>query len=868
MEKILLVDGNNLLFRSYYATAYNGNYMTNSKGFPTNALLGFANMINKILNEENPTYMIVAFDKGKTFRHEKYKDYKGGRNETPTELKQQFPIAKELLTYMGIKYYEIDNYEADDIIGTFSKYCLDEPDFIGTIISSDKDLLQLINNDVDIKLLKQKDYIRYNEDTFKEAYGINPINIIDLKALMGDSSDNIPGVKGIGEKTALKLLHDYKTLDGVYENLDKLTPKMREKLEQDKDNAYMSYNLATIVCNVPMEIDINDVKIKERNTKELIALYEELEFNSLLKKLNSEKKVTEQKKLETIILDDINNLKVTKDVAFYLEILGTNYHTSSVLGLSIYNDECYYFIPKNILKEAFPIIKKYLKYTYDYKKVYVALKWLGLELETQAFDTMIAAYLLEYNIKDDISILANFLDYDIPYYDEMYRKLKSKAIYEAPELEKIAEAALLKARFIYEVKEELEKKLVIEKVDKLYYDIELPLSKVLGDMELNGVYVNKEEMDKMGIEFKKQIDIVERDIYDYAGCEFNIASPIKLGEILFEKLELPHGKKNHRSYSTSIEVLEKLKDKHPIINKIIEYRMLTKLYTTYIEGLKNTILEDGKIHTIFTQTLTRTGRLSSIEPNLQNIPIRYEYGRMIRKAFIPSDNSIIISGDYSQIELRIMSHMANVPSLIDAFKKEIDIHTKTASDIFKVEIDEVTKEMRRVAKAVNFGIIYGISSYGLSENIGIKSKEAKEFIDKYFESYPGIKEYMNKTVEEAYQNNYVITLMNRRRHIPELTNSSKMVRLSGERIALNTPIQGTSADIIKKAMVDISKRFEKENIKSKMILQVHDELVFDTLLEEKDKVIEIVKDCMENVYPLNVPLKIDVEYGYNWYEAK
>ena len=868
MEKILLVDGNNLLFRSYYATAYNGNYMTNSKGFPTNALLGFANMINKILNEENPTYMIVAFDKGKTFRHEKYKDYKGGRNETPTELKQQFPIAKELLTYMGIKYYEIDNYEADDIIGTFSKYCLDEPDFIGTIISSDKDLLQLINNDVDIKLLKQKDYIRYNEDTFKEAYGINPINIIDLKALMGDSSDNIPGVKGIGEKTALKLLHDYKTLDGVYENLDKLTPKMREKLEQDKDNAYMSYNLATIVCNVPMEIDINDVKIKERNTKELIALYEELEFNSLLKKLNSETKVTEQKKLETIILDDINNLKVTKDVAFYLEILGTNYHTSSVLGLSIYNDECYYFIPKNILKEAFPIIKKYLKYTYDYKKVYVALKWLGLELETQAFDTMIAAYLLEYNIKDDISILANFLDYDIPYYDEMYRKLKSKAIYEAPKLEKIAEAALLKARFIYEVKEELEKKLVIEKVDKLYYDIELPLSKVLGDMELNGVYVNKEEMDKMGIEFKKQIDIVERDIYDYAGCEFNIASPMKLGEILFEKLELPHGKKNHRSYSTSIEVLEKLKDKHPIINKIIEYRMLTKLYTTYIEGLKNTILEDGKIHTIFTQTLTRTGRLSSIEPNLQNIPIRYEYGRIIRKAFIPSDNSIIISGDYSQIELRIMSHMANVPSLIDAFKKEIDIHTKTASDIFKVEIDEVTKEMRRVAKAVNFGIIYGISSYGLSENIGIKSKEAKEFIDKYFESYPGIKEYMNKTVEEAYQNNYVITLMNRRRHIPELTNSSKMVRLSGERIALNTPIQGTSADIIKKAMVDISKRFEKENIKSKMILQVHDELVFDTLLEEKDKVIEIVKDCMENVYPLNVPLKIDVEYGYNWYEAK
>ena len=692
MEKIILVDGNNLLFRSYYATAYSGNFMKNSKGFPTNALYGFTNMINKIINEECPTYMIVAFDKGKTFRHEKYEQYKDGRIEMPDELKVQFPLAKELLTHMGIKYYECDNYEADDIIGTFAKYCDEEEDFIGTIVSSDKDLLQLISHDVDIKLLKQKDYIRYNEKSFKDAYGIEPINIIDLKALMGDSSDNIPGVKGIGEKTALKLLHDYKTLNGVYDNLDKLTPKMREKLENDKDNAYMSYDLATIYKEVPMEISIPDIKLKNKNSDKLNEMYKELEFYSFLKK--EEKKVDNN--IEVKIIENTSEINVQKDSAYYLEILGTNYHSSKILGMAIYNEDNSFYIPFEILEKKHDFLDK-LKYTYDYKKNYVALKKHNINILNTNFDTMIAGYLLEYNIKEDISYLANSFNYNIPFYDEMYLKNKSKSLYEEEDIKKTAKAALLKAKFIYETKNIFEEKLKEEKLLDLFEEIEMPLSKVLGDMEYNGVLIDQNELNKLGEEFKIKIELLEQSIYNDAGEKFNISSPKQLGEILFDKLQLPHGKKNKSGYSTSIDVLNKLLGKHPIIEKIIEYRTINKLYTTYVEGLKNAICRDGKIHTIYTQTLTRTGRLSSIEPNLQNIPIRNEYGALIRKAFIPSENGIIMSGDYSQIELRILSHMANIDSLKKAFYDNIYIHTKTASDIFKIPTDLVDKKMRRMA---------------------------------------------------------------------------------------------------------------------------------------------------------------------------
>ena len=863
MEKIILVDGNNLLFRSYYATAYSGNLMQNSKGFPTNAIYGFVNMINKIITEEEPKYMIVAFDKGKTFRHEQYDFYKQGRSETPEELKVQFPIAKDILNAMGIKYYECDNYEADDIIGTFARYCDEEEDFIGTIVSSDKDLLQLISPDIDMKLLKQKDYIRYNEQTFFEDYGIPPKQVVDLKALMGDPSDNIPGVKGVGEKTALKLLQQYKTLDGVYEHIDEVKGKLHEKLVDDKDNAYMSYKIATIVRDVPMEISIPDIKYRGNDVEKLNDIYEELEFYSLLKKIHLQRN-KEDKKLETKIIQNVEEICLTKDTAVYIEILGTNYHRDKVLGLALYNDQEYYFVPPHLIKDSFPYWKDYVKFTYDLKKLYVCLRWLGETVTNITFDSMIAGYLLDYTIKDDIAYLANDLDEELPFYENVYGKRK----FVEPELDVTASLALYKAKFIYESQALLQKEIEEHDLHYLFYEVEMPLAITLGDMEFDGVHVNKETLQEMGKEIQIKIELLEKDIYNQAGCEFNISSPKELGNILFEKLQLPHGKKNNRGYSTAADTLNKLKDKHPIIELILEYRMLTKLYSTYIDGLMNTILPDGKIHTIFTQTLTRTGRLSSLEPNLQNIPVRYEYGRLIRKAFIPSEDSMMVSSDYSQIELRIFAHMANIETLVEAFKQDMDIHSKTAMDIFHVTQDQVTKDMRRIAKAVNFGIVYGISSFGLSENLGISVGEAKQFMDHYFEAYPGIRTYMDQVKKDAYQKGYVETLLHRKRVIKELQSDSVMVRKQGERMALNTPIQGTSADIIKKAMNEVHDAFIKEHLQSKMILQVHDELVIDCKKSEFEQVSRILKEVMEHTVELRVPLKVDIEYGNNWYEAK
>lgn len=862
MEKIILVDGNNLLFRSYYATAYNGNFMKNSKGFPTNALFGFSNMINKIILEEKPTYILVAFDKGKTFRHEKYSEYKAGRIEMPDELRLQFPIAKKLLELMGIKYYEIENYEADDIIGTFSKFC-DNTKYTGTIISSDKDLLQLITDSVDIKLLKSKDYIRYNPESFYEEYKIKPINIIDLKSLMGDSSDNIKGVKGIGEKTALKLLQEYKTLNGIYENIDKISGKIKEKLIDGKNDAYISYELATIVTNVPIEISIDDIKYKG-NQAGLNDLYEELEFYSFLKKDKVEKEIT--KPFDVKIIKNIGEINVEGDCAVYLEILGTNYHNSKILGMGVYNENSSIYIPLEILKQQPDFLLKNNKYTYDIKKTYVSFKWNNINIDNINYDAMIAGYLLDYNVKDDIAYLANQFDYDIPFYENIYGK--NNKLSEPNNIDIIAYNSVLKAKFIYETYNIFNEKLNNENMIELFNDIEIPLSYTLGDMEYNGVYVDKEILNQMGIEIKNKIFEVEKNIYEIVGHEFNISSPQQLGTVLFEELNLPSKKKGKTGYSTAADVLNKLVDKHPIINMIIEYRMLTKLYNTYIEGLISSIHPDGKVHTIYTQTLTRTGRLSSIEPNLQNIPIRYEYGKLIRKAFLPSPNSLILSSDYSQIELRVLAHMANVEALIDAFNNDIDIHTKTASDIFNVPISEVTKSMRRIAKAVNFGIIYGISGYGLSENLGISTKEASNFIEQYLNTYPGIKTYMDETIKKAHENKYVKTLFNRKRNIPELDNKNYMIRSGSERIALNTPIQGTSADIIKIAMVEASKKLKESNMKTKMILQVHDELIFDVFKDELDMVKEIVKETMEGVCKMSVPLKVDIEVGTDWYEAK
>ena len=856
MEKIILVDGNNLLFRSYYATAYNGNFMKNSKGFPTNALYGFTNMMNKIIEEEKPTYIMVAFDKGKTFRHEKYDWYKGGRIETPNELKLQFPVAKDLLNKMGIKSLEIDNYEADDIIGTFAKYCDLDPNFIGTIISSDKDLLQLITNDIDIKLLKQKDYIRYNEETFRKEYGINPINIIDLKALMGDSSDNIPGVKGIGEKTALKLLQDFKTLDGIYENIDEISGKTKEKLLEDKEMAYISYDIATICKEAPIDINIEDYKYIG-STDELNSLYEELEFYSFIKK-NKTKSINTAFK----IVEDPNDIKLDKDAAIYLEILGNNYHTSKIIGMGVYSNNNAYYISGDKLN-SLDFLNNIDICTYDLKKLYVALKKKGLNINNVSFDTMTASSLLEYNVKDDIAYLANALSYNIPFYETTYGKNNKLSI-----PDNVESIIVNKAKFIYDTKEELLNKLKEEDMYSLFNDIEIPLSYVLGDMEYDGVYVDKKVLEDMGEEIKIKMELQSKDIYNYAGEEFNISSPMQLGEILFTKLNLPHGKKNKNGYSTSADILDKLRDNHPIVNLVMEYRLLSKLYSTYIVGLQEAISDDNKIHTIYTQNLTRTGRLSSVEPNLQNIPIRKEYGRLIRKAFVPSKDSVILDADYSQIELRILAHMSKVQALIDAFNSGIDIHTKTASDIFNVDIDYVTKDQRRIAKAVNFGIVYGISDFGLSENTNMPIKEAKTFIDNYLKTYPGIKTYMDDTIKKAYETGYTRTMFNRKRIIEELKNTNYMIRQSGERMALNSPIQGTSADIIKKAMVDIHREIKKRNMKAKMIIQVHDELVIDCPNDEKDEMLEIMTNMMENVCKLEVPLKVEACCGNNWYEAK
>ncbi|MDD3340757.1 MAG: DNA polymerase I [Bacilli bacterium] len=862
MEKIILVDGNNLLFRSYYATAYNGNFMKNSKGFPTNALFGFSNMINKIILEEKPTYMIVAFDKGKTFRHEEYTEYKGGRMETPDELKMQFPLAKQLLTYLGITYYEIDNYEADDIIGTFAEYCNKDEQYEGLIVSSDKDLLQLISDDVEIKLLKQKDYIRYNKESFKEEYGIDPIHVIDLKALMGDASDHIPGVKGIGEKTALKLLHQFGTLDGIYENLDKVTSNIHTKLTTDKENAYMSYHLATIVKDVPLEINIEDIRYRKKDHEKLNALYEELEFYSFLKKEQVEEK--KEEKIEYTIIRDIKEINIEEESAVYLETLGTNYHTAKILGMAVYNKNNHYYIPFDVLKQNSSFLQTISKSVYDKKKIEVALRHQGIEIKNIIFDTMIASYLLDYNMKEDIAYLASIFHYDIPFYDSVFGKSKLKE----PEEDVVAHLAVSKAKFIYETKELFENKIKEEDLTYLFEEIEMKLATVLGDMEYTGITVNKETLIDMGQVLAQRIEEISKEIYALAGEEFNIASPKQLGEILFEKMGLPVEKKNSKSHSTASDVLHKLIDVHPIAQKIIDFRMVSKIKSTYVDGLLNAILEDGKIHTIYTQTLTRTGRLSSIEPNLQNIPMRYEEGKQIRKAFVPSENSVIISSDYSQIELRILASMANVDALIEAFKEGKDIHTKTAADIFHVSLEDVEKHMRRIAKAVNFGIIYGISSYGLSENVGISPKEAKEFINTYFATYPGIKEYMDSVIQEAYKNGYVKTLMNRKRIIPELANKNYMIRSSGERMALNTPIQGTSADIIKKAMIEIYEAFKENGLQSKMVLQVHDELIFDVKKEEAEKVSQMIEEVMENTYTLEVPLKVELEYGDNWYDVK
>ncbi len=888
MKKIILVDGNNLLFRSFYGTSYSGVIMRNSKGFPTNALYGFINMMHKIINEEKPNYIMVAFDKGKSFRVKEFDNYKAGRAKMPEDLKLQFPKAKEILNILGVKYFEIDDYEADDIIGTLAKKVDEEDDFVGTIISSDKDLLQLISDDVVVKKPTSDGYEIVDKKVFYDKYGCDPIKMIDLKALMGDTSDNIPGVEHIGEKSAIELISKYGSLDGVYDNIDNINGKKKEYLINGKKQAYDSYNIATIYRNVPIDFDLDDCKYDGIDYNKFKIILEELEFKSLLRKYNLlddiNKKYSDNNSIDNNssnqirLFDDIDNTVIDKDdsfvegsineissdFAFYIETTGEVYSKSNIIGISIYDGKKYYYIKnEDIYKYKDLFSNNYNKYTWDLKKNIVVLNKYGIVIKNCVFDTNIAMYLLDYNIKDDIAFSSKQVGFDIPLYEDIYGTLKRpKDI----EFDVIKNICFDKVRLIYNTKAKLYDELRNNEMLDLFNNIEMKLIYVLADMELTGIMIDTKYLEDMKIVIKDKLDKLEREIYDLAGEEFNIMSTKQLSDILFVKLGINYPKKGNK-YSVSKDILEKLTD-YDIINKILEYKQYQKLYSTYIVGLLDEVRSDNRIHTIYTQTLTRTGRLSSISPNLQNIPARSDFSKLIRKAFLPDKDCLLLSSDYSQVELRIFASISNAENMIDAFNNNIDIHTKTASDIYHVPIEEVTKDMRRSAKAVNFGIIYGISGFGLSEDLGIDIKDAKKFLDDYLCLYPQIKDYMNVAIEKVKEDGYSQTLMGRRRKIDEINSANFLIRQQGERMALNTPIQGTSADIIKKAMIEIYDELNKRCYKSKILLQIHDELILNVYKDEEEEVTKLVKRIMENTFKLKVPLEVSMSVGNNWYEAK
>ena len=848
MKKIILIDGNNLMFRSYYATFYSGANMKTSTGLPTNALFSFTNMINKIIKDENPSYVAVAFDIGKNFRKKEFSFYKEGRQNTPDELKMQMPYAREILTAMGIKYLELEPYEADDIIGTLVKMCAKDADFDATIISSDKDLLQLINFETDVKLLKQTGFIRFNEKTFKEEYGVDPINMIDLKALMGDSSDNIPGVKGIGEKGAIKLLKEYQTIENLYEHIDKIKGSTHDKLVTFKEDAFMSKKIATIYCDVPLKISLNDLKYDGPDNELLYDVFSKLEFTSLLSNLTKEKK---NEKINFISVNENINVVTNDIVSLYIECDNDDYTSANIVSASLYDGKFFYYFSKENIKYLNLTNKRVV--CFDSKKCQYLLK-SNFDVY---LDYSLCSYLNGDNIKDDISFTAIKCGFEIPTINNLLK------IYGTPEY---IQYELLKVKFLFENYEKNYNLLKENKQDNIYENIELPLSKVLLKMEKEGIRVSSEILDNQKEVISKKLEEITAKIYEYAGEVFNISSPKQLGEILFEKMQVGKGKKNKTSYKTDEASLEKLANVHPIINLILEYRGLSKLKSTYIDGLKEYIV-DGKIHTIFKQTVARTGRLSSIHPNLQNIPVKTEEGKQIRKAFLPS-NDVFLSLDYSQIELRILASTINSKPMIDTFNAGGDIHAKVAADIHNKDIKEVTKAERSAAKAVIFGIVYGISGFGLAEQLGISRKKAEQYIEQYLEKYKGVKEFMDRIVEKAKEQGYVETLFHRRRYIPELSSNNYMVRQFGARAAMNTPIQGTAADIMKIAMVEVNKKLEEEKLNAKLILQIHDELLIECKIEEKEEVKKILKESMENAVKLSIPLEVEVSEADNWYDVK
>lgn len=882
-EKFVLIDGSSLIFRAFYAVR---NLMT-KEGIFTNGVYGFLSMYYKIVEDYNPDYICVAFDRpGPTFRHEDYEAYKGTRDKVPTEINSQFGILKDILESLNVKYLDLQNYEADDICGTLAMAASKEGKEV-YLVTGDRDYLQLVGDDRTVILTKKgiTNVEVYTPEKIKEDYGITPRELIEVKGLMGDSSDNIPGVPGVGEKTALKYVKKYGTIENLYENIDDIKGKAKEKLIENKDIAFMSRSLGEIYLEAPVDTNLENYKVEEPDYDTLREKYERLEFKLFLEKLpNSQVEVEEDFKFEFIdeksrMQEIAKSIVESKKIVFHFFYDGDKYIGKKPLfiGFMGAKSKRVYIVDLeenfddfiDVFKDIFED-KDIEKLSYDIKSDIYYLYEKGIEISLPYEDMTIAEYIIDPSkSKYDIHKSAKeYLGRDVLDLEDLVGKgKKMKSLKDLDENE-LGEYIGMYISLTDDLRNTLIQ--IIEDRDMLdlYFKVELPLIEVLASMEFEGFKVDKEYLVQLGEKFQAELDELEKGIYDFAGVKFNINSPKQLGEVLFEKLNLPVIKKTKTGYSTSVEVLDKLKGSHEIIDYILRYRSLKKLTTTYIDGLIKLIGEDGKIHSTFNQNITATGRISSTDPNLQNIPIRTEEGRLIRRAFVAEENHYLLDGDYSQIELRVLAYLADDEVMIEAFKNDADIHTKTASEVFHVEMDEVTPLQRSNAKAVNFGIVYGISDYGLSKDLEISRAEAREYIDKYKATYPGIKKYMDDIVEDGKENGYVETIMHRRRYIPELSSKNFNIRGFGERVALNTPIQGSAADIIKIAMVRVFEKLRKGNYKSKLLLQVHDELIIEAPEEEKDEVVKLLKDTMEDAVKLNLPLKVDINIGENWYDAK
>ena len=876
MKKILLIDGSSLIFRAFYAIKN----LTTKDGVFVNGVYGFLNMYYKALELTNPTHVFVAFDKGsKTFRHTEYSDYKGTRDKAPNEITYQFGILKDLLSSMNVNYLELDEYEADDILGTIAKLAQKEG-FEVDIFTGDRDYLQLVDDNIFVYLTKKgiSEIKLMDNNAIFEDFGISPKQLIDVKALQGDSSDNIPGVKGVGEKTALKLIQEYGNLENLYENLGKLKGKLKENLENEKDKAYLSRYLGEIYLNVPIDKNIEDFELKDVNLNEYIEKLENLEFKSIIDKFFKDVKKDNSNSINHIIDSEVINFseifdKIKNDKSIAVKFFSDKeyiYREKFYIGVySDYNKKSY--ICKEFNLEDFErLCNSDIKIVgYDIKEELFFLLKNNFEVNNYE-DVMILEYLVDSNKGnyDITKVSEELLHLEIIDLKERFGKGKNKKTFFDLDEDIIVKYISQYVFAISELYSIFVQKVKENNLYSLYENVEKPLVKILADMEKTGVKVDKNKILELNEEYSKLADEYEQRVYELAGEVFNLNSPKQLGVILFDKMKLPVVKKTKTGYSTDVEVLEKLSEDYEIAEYILKYRSLNKLISTYLVGILDYIMEDDRVRTSYKQMITATGRLSSVDPNLQNIPVRTQEGKNIRKVFVADKNKVFIDADYSQIELRVLAHLSKDLVMIDSFKNDLDIHYKTASEVFGVPIEEVTDNQRRSAKAVNFGIVYGISDYGLSKDLNITRNEARQYIDGYLNTYPNIKNYMEEIVKIAKKDGYVTTILGRKRYIPEIKSKNFNIRSFGERIALNTPIQGSAADIIKLAMIKVYKRLKEEKVNAKLILQIHDELIIECDEKEKDIVKNILKESMENVYKLDLPLKVDVCEGRNWFESK